>query len=506
MKNRKLFAALLSLVLAVMLPLTSLAATSMEFSMMPGEMILSESPSELRTPIVDLFKALSFRVLVGEETGSGMFSLMLSGQNALDVSFRTDENGIFVQTALLGDKALYFNKEDFADFMVNLMNQQGQSMTPEAEAEFRESLNTIFVSTAADMDALVAIDAYEAPAEPVDFSFDKEAAIAMVPQLYPDDPAMQNVVINILNSVVVTEGEFAVEGRDTANVCMTMSMKTEDFLLVMDSAVMEQSLAQYVASGNHTVEEAKAEMKAELENSDINFEMTFYYIKEGSQLVGMDMNMTAKEDKNDPESDSFGMVVTLDRLTTDVATYTIGLKADENGEPELGGKFVAVDDQNGKVTLDGSFFEYDDNGAAYEDEMLIGGEFTTMNDVFYGWFSMVEVAYSEAITFAVASQPTSDGVNFTLDLYMRENAVAPVAPVASDQPMGTFALDVSENVSEDELAAINAATIENSLQPFEMTEEELEQFAESIQKNAQNVLFSILPLLPPSLFSLFLGQ
>ena len=498
--NRKIFAVILSLLLAVMVPVTSLAATAVDISVMPGEMLLQQMPENMRTPITDLFGAASIRVLTGEN--SGMLSLLLSGKNALDIAFRTDDNGLFVQTALLGDKPLYFQKDDLADFLVNTMKQQGQGLDAHAEAQLRENVNAMFGGAA--MTGVPAVDMTAVPAEPVDFTFDKDAAIAAVSQAYANDPAMVAYVTNILNSTVVTEGEFTAENRDTANVCMTMTMTSADMVLLMDSAAMESSIAQIAAQNNVSVEEAKAEMKAELENMDMNATMVFYLVKEGSQFVGADMNMAIVEDKNDPDAETITMVMKLDRLTTDVVTYTFNMQGFEDEKLEAGADFVVVDDQNGTVNLEGKLYEQED--AATKEVGLMKGTFTMMNDVLYGWFGFVDTDSSEGGTFVVAAQPTNDGTMFTLDMYLRENAVAPVAPVASDLPVLTLKLDVSENVPDDGLAAVEAATVDGSVQLLKMSESEQQQYISEITGNMSGVVFSMLSLLPPSVLSLFMNM
>lgn len=496
--NRKIFAVILSLLLAVMVPMTSLAATAVDISVMPGEMLLQQVPEDMRTPLVDLFNALSIRILSGEN--SGMLSVLLSGKNALDVAFRADEDGLFVQTALLGEKPLYFQKDDLADFVVNTMKQQGEALDAQAEAELRENVNAMFGGAA--MTGVPAVDMTAVPAEPVDFTFDKDAAIAAVSQAYANDPAMMAYVTNILNSTVVTEGEFTAENRDTANVCMTMTMTGADMVLLLDSAAMESSLSQIAAQNNITVEEAKAEMKAEFEKMDMNATMVFYLIKEGSQFVGADLNMVIVEDKNDPEAETITMVMKLDRLTTDVVTYTFNMQGTEDDQPEVGADFVVVDDQNGTVNVDGKIYEYEE--AATKDVGLLKGTFTMMNDILYGWFGIVDTDSQEGFTFVIASQPTNDGAVYTMDMYIRENAVAPVAPVASDLPFFTFKVDLSENMPEDGLAAVEAATVDGSVQLLKMSEEELQQFVTEVTGYMSSVAFSLLSLLPPSVLSLFM--
>jgi len=497
MKKRTWITVALSLVLALMLPLTSLAAMEVKISVTPGEMLLSEIPDEMRGAMVDLFKAVSIKFLSGEK--SGMLTLALDDKSALDIAFRGDEEGIFVQSAILGDQPLYFDMDDLTDVMVNEMKKQDSNFDEEAfRSAFEGYAGQTFANVGTANNPMYNLE--NVSTEPVDFYFDKEAGLAAVAQMYPDDPGMVAFITAVMNKTEVTEGEFTSDLRDPADVCMTMTMTSEDFVLILDSKQMEESLNQVAAQENKTLEEVKAEVKDNFMKLDMNMVMNMYLVKKGSEFVGMDMYFSAKEDVEE-DADVIGFDIKLNRLTTDVATYTFTMIGTENGKAEANGEVVAVDNKNGVVTINGAFNELDDNGEIEEVAMQIGGEFTTVDEILYGWFSMV--SEGEAMTIAVSAQPTNDGSVLNMDLYFRENAAAPVAPVASDSPMFGFTIDLSNNVSDEPLAMIDAATIDGSVQPLKMNESELMNYVNSLSANAMRVLSSALSLLPSSVLQLF---
>ena len=72
MKQNKLLAVLLALLLCAMLPLSAMAATEYSFQLIPGDDMASVDA------IKDLFDVLTVRFLKGE--GSGMLTLSLSGR------------------------------------------------------------------------------------------------------------------------------------------------------------------------------------------------------------------------------------------------------------------------------------------------------------------------------------------------------------------------------------------------------------------------------------------
>lgn len=72
MKQNKLLAVLLALLLCAMLPLSAMAATEYSFQLIPGDDMASVDA------IKDLFDVLTVRFLKGE--GSGMLTLSLSAR------------------------------------------------------------------------------------------------------------------------------------------------------------------------------------------------------------------------------------------------------------------------------------------------------------------------------------------------------------------------------------------------------------------------------------------
>lgn len=497
MKNRTWITVVLSLVLALMLPLTSLAAMEISVGIMPGDMIMSQLPEEVRPAITDLFNALTINSLMGEK--SSMFSLKLNGQSALDLAFRAEGDDIYLQTEVLGDKALYFNKNDLVDLLVNVMKQEDPNAD---EAALRDTVDQMFAVFGTSMSAYSNMD-LNALTEPVDFAFDKDAILAQFGQMYGDDPGMVAYMTAVLDKIEVAEGEFTSDKRDAANVCMTMTMTSEDFMLILDSKAMQATIAQIAAQNNVTEEQAKDEIKKEFEKMDMNLLAHVYLNKVASEFIGMDMNMEIKEDKNDPSADTIAMVMDLNRLTTDVATYTFTMTASEDGKPEFGAEIKAVDNLNNVMDVDGSVYEIGDDGTTIEDTMLIKGNFATLNDILHGWLSMV--TGGTEVSFVIGSQPIVNGVSLTMELYTRENAVAPLEPAASAGSMFAIKYVITENVSEEPFAAINSATPDTSVQLLKMSEAELNQFMNGLQANAINLVAKVISLLPESLQQLVFG-
>ena len=80
MKQNKLLAVLLALLLCAMLPLSAMAATEYSFQLIPGDDMASVDA------IKDLFDVLTVRFLKGE--GSGMLTLSLSGEDVFSAATR----------------------------------------------------------------------------------------------------------------------------------------------------------------------------------------------------------------------------------------------------------------------------------------------------------------------------------------------------------------------------------------------------------------------------------
>ncbi|MEG1571448.1 MAG: hypothetical protein RR431_09635, partial [Clostridia bacterium] len=108
---RKILITLLSLTLALLLPLQAFAATQFTLSVLP-----SPDMPESFAAVNDLCKDASIKVIADDQ--SAALSLVLGGEDALSAVLKADQNGFFVQSAAISEDVLYFAWDDLFQFLL----------------------------------------------------------------------------------------------------------------------------------------------------------------------------------------------------------------------------------------------------------------------------------------------------------------------------------------------------------------------------------------------------
>ena len=82
------------------------------------------------------YTSLRFLKLPG---GYGAFAVALNSVDVLALQMHASDEGVYVQSEILGDKPLYFTVEDLQKGFADLMKNSG--MDQQAMAQFNESFN-----------------------------------------------------------------------------------------------------------------------------------------------------------------------------------------------------------------------------------------------------------------------------------------------------------------------------------------------------------------------------
>lgn len=109
--TRKLITTLLCLILAVALPLATLADTRHTLTILPGD-DLAVIPA-----LEDLCDALSVTLTTGEKSGG--LTLGISGEDVATIAMGADSTGLYVQSNLLSDDVLYLTWDDGFAFIAD---------------------------------------------------------------------------------------------------------------------------------------------------------------------------------------------------------------------------------------------------------------------------------------------------------------------------------------------------------------------------------------------------
>lgn len=459
--NRKWIAVLLTLMLAVVMPLQALADIQHTLTVIPGDEIASMEPA------ADLLEAMAFRLTTGEK--SGALTLCLSGNDIVTVALGADAKGLYAHSNILSDDVLYVTWDDgiamLSDALKQTLEQQGA--LDEATAEMLDA-------TIAEIKTAIVLS-METGMQPQTVVTPEES-LAAVSEMFKDDPAMVEYVTNIVKDMKVESGEFTAEGRDAADSKYAMTIDNEDLLAVCDTNYMRSMMEQIVLAEQPelTGDALAAQVDALLEdvrdvyrNSEMSMTMTAYTVNAGMDLVGMDMDMTMTV-KEEETAETVTMTMDYGRLTENAA---VSHKA---------GLTMKLDDAE-MMTM------------AFDLNCAENGETSG---------SLAALADGEQITFLYKASDVENVRKQSLELYARSGAAAIVAPSASERPLITFCVDTQE-ADPALLADIESATAETASNLALMSAKEIQELGEEIAGRAQQVLFSALANLPTSVLKSF---
>lgn len=483
MKQNKLLAVLLALLLCAMLPLSAMAATEYSFQLIPGDDMASVDA------IKDLFDVLTVRFLKGE--GSGMLTLSLSGEDVFSAATRMTGDGLYLDSAILGDKPVYASAEDIGQVLTQLATAD-EGADEEMVSQIKPMIAQLF-SQAGMMNELKGTALADPSVNLPDETFNSEEMRAQIKEAFADDEAMADYVLGILDRAEITEGSFTSEAHDPATQSIKITLTKDDVATLQSSTTVQKMLTD---SGSMTEEEAAAELKKAMDNMEkMDVVMTMY--ADDSHLVALEMTMdsamTVTDDDGEAEKESVQMTATYNRLTVDgTVNHSATMLLGEDGETEADLAFVLTA-KDGSYTLDGAM-----NEKAHPDP--VKGVLNSADSKADGWLAML--ADENQITFTYTGSTEGDQTERLVSLYARENAVAITELAASERPLFSLRVTTSENADDNALKAIESATAENAVQPLQMSDDELTEYLTSISTNATQVLYTVLSKLPSSVIEL----
>ena len=491
---RKILASVLCLMLALAMPLTSLAATDIALKIVPGAELAATDES-----IKTIFDNLFLRLIVEDE--SGLLAIESDKGEILSAGIRADEQGFYVASALLGDRVLYFSAEEVSAFMIEMMRQSGADEATIAQME--QSL--------AQLSGQPAINA--AAGSPINgMMFDDDALENMTAEeLYANDPAMLQFVKNMEEKMVVTEGEFTDAAYNTATTKTELVMTSEDLMLVFDSEMVKEMYGSMAQSTGMTAEELLATVKDVFSQLDMTYNIVAY--TNGDDLCAMQLDMVMKGDvtmevtdttgKTSTDTATFDMTMDLDMnvLTTgDVENMNIVTTMVDNTQSQTIGFIanIAENDAADTVAFDGNLTEGE------QTVMLFQGAFAEgEDDAINGWVGIL--ADNQQVTFTLTGKETNNVYDALVSIYTRGDSTAIVEPTWSDSAIISFAVRVQETQTPALLNVLNNATPETSVQLLQMDQDALNNEINAISGDAMGALFTGLGNLPSDLFSMVMN-
>lgn len=463
---RKWTTVILSLMLAVMLPLCALADTQHTLKIIPGDELSSEPA------IADLLNVLAFTVTAGNNAGA--LTLALDNQNIATIGFTADATGLYAHSDLLSDEVLYVTWDDGFAFLTDLL-----MMALEQEGAAAADLEAVETSMTELKTSVVTAMANPAAASASVTTMTQKEEWEMVVELFGDDPQMVEYLQSMRDKMVVENGSFTDANRDTADQKYSMTLDSEDLLKVCDTSYMRTLLTEAMAMEEGvTAEEISANVDAVLEevreiyrNSNFLTEITMYTLDEGLTLVGMDLTMHM-DATAEGETSSMEMALNYNRLTgSDGVNY--------KGEMTMGAE--------GEKLMDILF-------------TLERGN----NDVSKGMLGFLAEGEEIVITYH-AENTAPDTREREAALYHRSGASAILEPAGANRPLIGFEL-ITAPADDAMLSKLESADSTNSVNVMKLSAEEMQALASEVTGRAMQALYTALGKLPTSTLGLFMGE
>ena len=459
---RKWLTVLLSLLLAVALPLAALADTQHTLTIIPGD-DMATIPA-----VADLFDVLSLTVTPGEKAGALTFSV--ADTDIATLAMSADTTGLYVHSNLLSDDVLYVTWDDAFAFLTQVMISAMEAEGEKVDAATREALETGMQQYKTVI--LSCLDSADAAS----FSpTTREEAMEMISKMFGDDPKMMEYIEGIYNKMTVEDGSFTDDERDPADQKYTLTLGKEDLLKVCDSNYMRDTMTAAISSSESSlneaeiakkVDEAIEEVRKMYSEGEYQLDMTVYTANDGETLIGMEMGMNMKMSSGN-DSVAMTMNANYDRLTS------------EAGVSHKGDMSMGMNEDDGIQLL------LDLNKG-------VDGNTTGLAGM------MVD---DDALTVTLSAKPIgNDGRERVAAIYLREDAAAIIAPAAAERPLITFKI-TSGPATGDKLSAIEKATPDSSVNVMKLSAEEMQTLVSDISSRCMQALYTAMGKLPDSVLN-----
>lgn len=447
---KKRWISFLCLLLAVVLPMTSLAST-MEHTLTitPGDALIPHLQG-----IESLFDALKVSILSNAEDVSGALVLSLDDTEVLKVAARPNRTGLFAQSDAVSEQAVFVTWEDAiglleANTYPTWETMQMLAMVKKLLGEARNgNLETLVLG--AGQKAL--------------------QKVGPVMQTIAEDAELHELLASICVSKEVHEASANALNRDMGDTVISVHITTVDCMRFLEldtaKAIIAAALSEFVAPddldryANILIMMAKRQ----IETMKIDLKV------EAVTSMGRIVSMNASSKIADQYDSYVEFSANYDRATTiDGFNHICTLNIDSGGYvyiPYIQMRFEMMD---------------------YKDDKVDG--------VYY----MVCDGVQAALAFGKTA--TNDVVDYTLDAYVRDKVSVVSALYDFETPVVSLRL-TSKPVITPALDGIKQSVGKNSIQILRLSETELSEFTENAIVNATHAALIALSHIPNDIIRL----
>lgn len=459
---RKWTMVLLSLLIALMLPMSAMAGTQHTLTIIPGD------DMALDPAITDLLNVFSITLTPGAK--SGALTISLDDMDVGTIAMGADTTALYVHSPLISDDVLHVTWDDAVALMKNgiQVSMSGEGADQAAIDAMLEQVDVIREEVTTALGGGMMLNRST-----------QEETLAQAEEMFKDDPQMLEYIHNIIDKQVIEDGTFADEKRDTADQKYSLMLTTEDFASIFKTNYMQQFMRESLAQENPDMSAAEMDemLKAQLdelqklfEDSELEMSCVAYTLDAGRTMVGMEMSMDMTVSEND-DAQKAVVDVRYDRLTN---AEGVSHKAHMN---------MTIDDAElMQVLFD--FHRGVDEVSEGTLAFLVEGE-------------ELQAKYH-------AENPAADMREREVAFYLRSGAEAIIEPAASNRPIITFRV-VTAPAAANVLEAIEKADTSNSVDVMKLSEDEMQALMEDAASRLMQAAFSAMGKLPTSTLNLVLG-
>lgn len=437
--------------------------------------------------------------------GYGAFALSLNGKDTLQSKFKLESDGIYVQSAMLGQQPLYFTWEDIKAFVMEQMESyiQTQDMLTADEAEIFQA---VLDGTLSDEQ----MDLY-AQSPLMDMPFDMETLQALMDGSMTDeqifemmgiDEELLTLISDIQARQVAETGSFYVEGSDEANLKTVTEITGEDLVRVIDLPMVREMIASQMAALAYDVSQEEIarqvdaqlmEIKQMIAQSNITVTASVYTMDE--DFIAFKLDMTAAMDDYSGGTVPIGIHVLVTRTSVeDAKFYQLSVKLTEADEEFL--------NQSGSLFVSDEFITGEYVFYAEPDVPVLEATFNcdrTQADHTTAELGLTVLENGPQSVFIVMDQQKADNVkDMAIDVHVG-GSIDEIKNTLADTSLITLKLHIVTQEDSGYFAALQNATPETSMQLLTMDETELQTYMQSIQQSMMMTLLSVMENLPPDI-------
>ena len=406
--------------------------------------------------------------------GYGAFVLSLNNTDALTSLFKSEQDGLYVQSNVIGQQSLYFTWEDIKTFVIEQM---------EAAASEMENTDMPF-----DMSIMQSF-------------LDGTVTEAQINEMMGLDEELFAYFSDIQDKQIVETGSFVLNGSDTADTKTVITLTPEDLSRAVDLPIVHQMMSQQMtmneteyseADATVYIDEELAEVKQWIESSKATVSVTAY--TQNEELVAMNTAFTAVIDEDDALLPvSVSTIITKTSIET-AAFYQMSVdfaEGDTVFTNQYGSLYVSNEFVSGQYTL----YEFTDEpllqAVVYCDR---SDDNQTIGEIAFSLLDGDEQTVYIQFNQTKAANVTNTGI----DVFFGSGVDAIKSALAETS---LLSLNINTVIQEDSgfFADLQSATPDNSVQLLKLTEENLALYTESMQQSMLMTVLTVIDNLPPEI-------